>query len=1011
MRTLLVFTLIPLALMAGSAYLRTRTLLHEQAAAQSANLLVNQLKIIDRDIKQKEEFLQKRVSNTDLAVLIELSLHANPQSSEFREIRQQFIANFQEDAQAFDQIMLVDIKGNVRVASLAEWQGQIINLDTLPTTGSYSIALNGLAPFYENEFILVTSIPYETSRGSVLGAVIGITRGNNLQQLVQPLNGLAPFANSFFILSDNTLISNDPSTGEFMRVDSSDASQSEIAASLSEMMDNKTQTPIALDTTAPNGDPVLAQILWFPGMQSSIVLEINSKDIYNEVNSLLPFTLLLVLGALAATGLALVLGTRRVIKPLQSLSEITRKFADGDWTHRAEVVSDDEVGILATSFNHMADQLGEIYSSLEKKVDERARQLRLAAEVAQSITTIPNLDEMLKKTVELLAKQFGFYQTSIFMVDRGGRYADFKAGYGPASKELAERKYRLEVGSATIIGWVVAKNTSRITSDVLSDPLHLTNELLPETRSEASVPISLGSLVLGVLDVQSTSSGEFGADTVVMLQTLASQIAAAIQTGGLIESSQVNFQELERLYRSSRLVAEAKGEAEILRVSGQILASAPYPIVLFQVKNNILRLISAADSTRDGTAPVGIQAQAQVDNRELDNFLLRESVTVTVSDMNAPKVFRELVYNLDLINAVFIPVRRRNTLAAIIMIGGRQRSFSGAAIQPYANLADLMSISLERAEAVDLTEKHLHEVEALASINDLISSTADIQSFYHALLAKIRQIIGDYNLMVALYDEKNNSITVPFSYENGKVTSIDSFPLGEGLTSFLIRTRQPLLLVENAERKAEALGAKVTGKPAKSWMGTPMLVQNQPIGALILQDLENEHVFDEDDLKFFTTIASQVGGVINSVRLLDESQHKALQLETAAEIAKDISGSLNLDELLSKSVNLIRERFNFYHSAIFLLDIPGEFAVIREATGDAGAQMKRSGHKIGVGSKSIVGFVSGRGDMLVVNDTSKDATYYANPLLPDTRSEAALPLKVSDRILGVLDVQSTRPFA
>ncbi|HNO31715.1 MAG TPA: GAF domain-containing protein, partial [Anaerolineales bacterium] len=602
-------------------------------------------------------------------------------------------------------------------------------------------------------------------------------------------------------------------------------------------------------------------------------------------------------------------------------------------------------------------------------------------------------------------------QTSIFMVDRGGRYADFKAGYGPASKELAERKYRLEVGSATIIGWVVAKNTSRITSDVLSDPLHLTNELLPETRSEASVPISLGSLVLGVLDVQSTSSGEFGADTVVMLQTLASQIAAAIQTGGLIESSQVNFQELERLYRSSRLVAEAKGEAEILRVSGQILASAPYPIVLFQVKNNILRLISAADSTRDGTAPVGIQAQAQVDNRELDNFLLRESVTVTVSDMNAPKVFRELVYNLDLINAVFIPVRRRNTLAAIIMIGGRQRSFSGAAIQPYANLADLMSISLERAEAVDLTEKHLHEVEALASINDLISSTADIQSFYHALLAKIRQIIGDYNLMVALYDEKNNSITVPFSYENGKVTSIDSFPLGEGLTSFLIRTRQPLLLVENAERKAEALGAKVTGKPAKSWMGTPMLVQNQPIGALILQDLENEHVFDEDDLKFFTTIASQVGGVINSVRLLDESQHKALQLETAAEIAKDISGSLNLDELLSKSVNLIRERFNFYHSAIFLLDIPGEFAVIREATGDAGAQMKRSGHKIGVGSKSIVGFVSGRGDMLVVNDTSKDATYYANPLLPDTRSEAALPLKVSDRILGVLDVQSTRPFA
>ncbi|NOH03099.1 MAG: GAF domain-containing protein [Chloroflexi bacterium] len=112
--------------------------------------------------------------------------------------------------------------------------------------------------------------------------------------------------------------------------------------------------------------------------------------------------------------------------------------------------------------------------------------------MAQSITTIPNLDDMLNKTVELLAQQFGYYQASIFMVDRGGKYAEFKAGYGPATIGLKERKYRLEVGSASIIGWVAAKNQVRITSDVLEDPLHLKNEFLPETRSEASVPISLG---------------------------------------------------------------------------------------------------------------------------------------------------------------------------------------------------------------------------------------------------------------------------------------------------------------------------------------------------------------------------------------------------------------------------------------------------------------------------------------------------------------------------------------
>ena len=179
-----------------------------------------------------------------------------------------------------------------------------------------------------------------------------------------------------------------------------------------------------------------------------------------------------------------------------------------------------------------------------------------------------------------------------------------------------------------------------------------------------------------------------------------------------------------------------------------------------------------------------------------------------------------------------------------------------------------------------------------------------------------------------------------------------------------------------------------------------MIVQGEPVGALIIQDLEREEAFDETDLKFFATVANQVAGVIKNVDLLEESKRKALQLETAAEIARDISGSLDLDELLSKAVQLIRERFDFHHAAVFLLDQPGEFAIIREATGEAGALMKRQGHKIGVGSKSIVGYVTGKGETLVVNDTAKDVTYYPNPLLPETRAEAAIPLRIGDRILG-----------
>jgi GAF domain-containing protein len=85
--------------------------------------------------------------------------------------------------------------------------------------------------------------------------------------------------------------------------------------------------------------------------------------------------------------------------------------------------------------------------------------------------------------------------------------------------------------------------------------------------------------------------------------------------------------------------------------------------------------------------------------------------------------------------------------------------------------------------------------------------------------------------------------------------------------------------------------------------------------------------------------------------------------------------------------------------------------VIREATGEAGAQLKRASHKLAIGSKSVVGFVAGHGEPLIVNDVTRDSTYYPNPLLPETRAEAALPLKVGDRIVGVLDVQSKQSYA
>ena len=1017
-RTLILFTFIPLTLMGGAAYGRARTLLRQQVIAQMQTSMTTRLTPVDLSIKTKEIRLDRLVRGPGFAADVASALGMRRESTDFPALRQSIHAQIgalnQEEGQAiFNQFILLRPDGVIHMSSRTDWEGLSLvaasYYATLQAGDRQSFAIFDPAPLFPKQLALLTVAQIRTANGAPLGSIVGLTESQSLQGILQGLVDLNPSGEAYFVTQEGVFVGTDPYTSQLTVVTPSDAQKSELKATLDGMMNARNSPPESVEFRDLADRQILAQALWLDSLHAGIVFQINQSVIVGQLNSLIPFTLVIFLLALLAMGVVIWFGSNRVFKPIVDLTQITRRFAEGDFTQRAEARSKDEIGLLSQSFNQMADDLNGLYRSLEQKVEERTRQIRIAAEVAQRITASSNIDELLNRTVELIVEEFSFYHASVFMLDRGGKFAVLRAAHGPAAESLLQKGHRLEVGSASIIGWVTSNNRPRIASDVAEDPIHLKNELLPETRSEAGVPISVGGLVLGALDVQSSQAGAFSSDTVVMLQTLASQIAVAIQNVGLVESTQVNFQELERLYRASRQIAAAQTKQDALLAAGRVLKDSPYPAAVFSINAKKIELVALSDPDETRALQHAmLSLEAGLD--EMQRFLSGSPVIADGRSQNLPSVLTHFPLEMGYLSAAFLPITLGTSLAALIILGGRKQPLNSAIVQPYASMTDLIGTTLEKLEEASQKEERLNEREALASINEAVAGAGDLKSFYATLQRHIQQVIGDFAFVVALYDKVNETINIPYTYENGRVDSIESFPLGEGLTSILIRTRQPLMLVEETERRALQLGAKLVGKPAQSWMGVPMIVQGEAIGALMLEDLENEHAFSEDNLRFFTALASQVSSVIHNVRLVEESRGRALQLETAAEIARDISGSLNLDELLFKAVNFIRERFNFSHAAIFLLDLPGEFAVIREATGEAGAQMKRSGHKLGVGSKSIVGYVAGQGESLIVNDTVKDATYYPNPLLPETRAEAAIPLKVSERILGVLDVQSAQPY-
>ncbi len=140
-------------------------------------------------------------------------------------------------------------------------------------------------------------------------------------------------------------------------------------------------------------------------------------------------------------------------------------------------------------------------------------------------------------------------------------------------------------------------------------------------------------------------------------------------------------------------------------------------------------------------------------------------------------------------------------------------------------------------------------------------------------------------------------------------------------------------------------------------------------------------------------------------------ERRAAQAQAAAEVARDAASARELDELLSRAVDLIQKQFGFYHAGIFLLDDQGEYAVLQAATGEAGRQMLERGHRLRVGEEGIVGYVTERGEPHIALDVGADAVHFDNPLLPGTRSEMALPLWIGGKVIGALDIQSIEPQA
>jgi GAF domain-containing protein/HAMP domain-containing protein len=702
---------------------------------------------------------------------------------------------------------------------------------------------------------------------------------------------------------------------------------------------------------------------------------------------------------------------------------------------RAELTRQDELGLLADTFNTMTERLRVQIETQEQIIAQRtaalrkqARQLEAVAHIGHAANSSLDLAALMTETVSLVRNAFGFYHVSIFLVDDNNEYAVIRESSGEVGRILKKRGHKLAVGSESIVGWVTKHRQSRIALDVGEDAVHFNNPLLPETRSEAALPLIAQDQLLGAVDVQSTEPGAFTAEDLAILQLMCDQLAAAIYNARLYRRAMQSQHETETLFNLTALLTTTLDSHEIYRraartISEQLNADHCHISSWQPQANAITTEVIFMRQSNDEAGQGTYRSKREIRDLATDSSALRvlqtlEPLLCHVDNPAADRESRVLMQEFGQAYSLEVPLVAGNEAIGILALyrPAEQPSFIPQEIRLVQAMANQTATALNNATLASDARARVAELSTLYRISQALSLAPDLKSVMDSAREEIMSLTNATGIGVRLLTPEKTASHWIYLNEYGRdipVTNLSPAPLEEGLSGYVARTGQTLVLNEIDEQVLEQYNSRIlAGGWSHSFIGIPLKVANEIIGVLTVDNGDEAHAFTDRDVQLVTTIASSLAIAVQNQHLLEQMQdalvaqsEQSLRLRAVADISATVSTIHDLDELLHAAVEQIQQRFALYYVGIFLVNEANQ-AVLRVGAGEAGRQLVQQKYRIAVGSSSLIGRATAGGRPQIAQDVRQDVNWQPNILLPGTRSEMALPLRVRGRIIGALTIQS-----
>ncbi len=430
------------------------------------------------------------------------------------------------------------------------------------------------------------------------------------------------------------------------------------------------------------------------------VVTLDANSIVQKQNQALTTSILVLLTVILLGVFLGYLASITMANPILKLARAARESASGQLRQKIEIKTGDEVEDLARSFNSMANQLQDVVENLEARVRERSReasiatdqaerrvlQLETVSEVARTITSVRDLDQILPAIARLISQKFGYYHVGIFLVDERQEYALLRAANSLGGRKMIERGHKLRVEPKSIVGYAASLGAPRVALDVGADSVFLRNPDLPETRSELALPLMVAGQVIGVLDVQSIESNAFPQEEVSALNVLANQVATALE--------------------NARLFSETRASLEDARRTSRDLVGRDW--------STYYRWLSKPGYKYDGANLKSIEST--IGTSESRDMALQGESSISAENSRESKMT--------------IPIKLRGEVIGVLSVDGNSagRKWSREEVALAQAAAERASLALENARLVHEAQRRAAKERTIGEISGKIGSLIDIDN-------------------------------------------------------------------------------------------------------------------------------------------------------------------------------------------------------------------------------------------------------------------------------------------